>query len=246
MEHFLTALIWGFSGFIHGMSGFGGAILAVTVLSLFLPLTFLVPLAIITSLGINLTVIYSYWRDCDYKILGTMLLASLPGLILGTYALKVIPNAYLQFIMGACLLIFILWQYLHKKNKNSADRLWIRLFASFIAGFSFTSTSLGGPPLAVYVLYANWSPQKVLGTTSAFFLLLGLISVPTLAEGNLFSPTLIEYAIVSTLSTVVGIQLSFKVMKKGGEKLFVKSLLIIILISALLCLYSSTKVILGF
>ena len=245
MELFLIALVWVAAGFIHGISGFGGLVIAVTFLSLFLPLQFTVPLGIINSLVMNSMLAFQYRKHCDYKITGFMLLTSCPGIALGLYVLAFVPNTYLQLVMGILLLFFVFWECTHKTTEPK-DNLVKRAIASFCSGFTFASTSLGGPPVAVYVLHAGWSAQKILGTTALFFLFAGLFIIPGLAVADLVSTKLIEYAIVSMIGTAIGIILSFRFIKTGGMDLFKKSLLIVIFISALLCLYSACKGIMGF
>lgn len=244
MELLLIALVWVIAGFIHGISGFGGLVIAVTFLSLVLPLQLTVPLGIINSLVLNSMLAVQYRKHSDYKIAGFMLLASCPGIALGLYVLAFVPNTYLQFIMGILLLVFVLWECTHKKTE-AKDSLGKRALASFASGFAFASTSLGGPPVAVYVLHAGWSPQKILGTTGVLFFFVGLLIIPGLAFADLFSEKLFEYTIVSMLGTAIGIGLSFRFIDKGGVDFFKKCLLIVIFISALLCLYSSIKEMFG-
>lgn len=241
MELLLTAGIGVLAGFVQGMSGFGGGIIAVTLLSLFLPLQVIVPLSIITSLVMNLVVTYRYRKACEYNILASMLLAALPGIALGIYVLTFISNSYAKLAIGILLLLFVGWKYSYRKAAQGQDHLWQRSLASFTAGFTFGATSLGGPPMAIYVLHAGWSPHKILGTTGLFFFFVSCLSIPGLAMANLLSFSLVKYAIILITSTTLGIYASFRFTKKNEMTSFVRSLLIVIFISAILCLYTSIR-----
>lgn len=232
--------IWLLAGFITGVSGLGAAMVAVPFISLFIDLHTVIPVSTSLVVVLCLELGYIYRKDLLKKELNGMLIGSLPGLVLGTYILIIIPASVLLLTIGIVMVCFVLWQFLHKipQNAGSPSSLKVML-AGFISGVLATSISFSGPPCAVYALHVRWTQKQTLATINMFAGLSSVLGVITYAVTDFLTQEVLFWTALGTPAVTLGILLSIPVNRYINVHLFRTILLIVIGFGGLSCIVKS-------
>jgi len=188
MDLALTPLEWlaatavVFSGtVVQGSIGFGVALLSAPLLYLVNPMLVPAPM-IVVGMSVPTLVFLRERRHVDAR----EILRVLPGIATGVAAAAVVltwvSSGTLELLFGVLVLAAVA---LSVGMRPPARPGWGTLFiAGGMAGFMSTTTSIGGPPLAL--VFQNRSGGHLRGTLSACFVPIGLLSLVALyATGHL-------------------------------------------------------------
>ncbi len=240
------ALIWLFAGFVNGLTGMGGALIAVPLLSLFLDIQVIIPYTCIIVTYICVLVTYKFRNHINFNDIKPLVLSGIPGAILGTVFLIFISPIILQIVMAVFLICYVLWSLLRDKNKSSNLKISINslmCFCGFFSGFAGSSISFSGPPLAIFIIYSKWETIRSLATLTATAVFISIIICLTHAVSGLYNATIFLYVLVTIPSVTIGTILAFPVVSRISPEKFRNILLIIIGISGFL---ASIKAIMSF
>ncbi|GAB7022912.1 sulfite exporter TauE/SafE family protein [Salidesulfovibrio brasiliensis] len=173
LEYTLMFLIIMSAGFVQGLTGFGSVLLSLPLLSLMLDIKTVIPLISLFALCINASVCYSVRRSLSAKRLALLLVATLPGLPVGAWALKHVVQHYLALFLGLTIILFIGYQFLFKPKRIEWRRRWIAL-TGLLAGFLGGSIGANGPPIIIYATTQPWPKDEIKATLAGYFFLAGL------------------------------------------------------------------------
>jgi uncharacterized membrane protein YfcA len=159
---------------LQGAVGFGLSLLTVPILVLVDPALVPVPL-IVASLAPNLGASFRYREGIDARVRWA-LLGSVPGTVLGAYAIAILPQRPLAVSFGVLVLGAVVVSACGLQVTPTTTSL---LAAGIISGFTGTASSIGGPPLAL--VYQRERGLTLRGTMALYFLGGSVLSVVTLA-----------------------------------------------------------------
>nr|WP_321256586.1 sulfite exporter TauE/SafE family protein [uncultured Pseudodesulfovibrio sp.] len=227
---------WFVGGFVSGVSGIGGAMVAVPVAAMFIPMHDLIPLSCILNVIMDGCIACMHFRHCRVSALWPMLVGSIPGAIIGLFILQFVSGAILQGAVGALLLYYVYWQQtFHVKEVH--EESWGRGGAAgFGAGLLGTAISFDGPPIGAYGLYVNWKPRVFLGTLGVFFVIRGTMTCVLQASAGLYTPELFDYVIYGVPATILGTFCAFPVVKHINVETFRRVLMAVIVLAGIVCL----------
>ena len=151
---FLTILI---SALIQGITGFGFALIAVPILSLFILPKEVVPIIVVYGLVTNIMTIMKRRESIRVKELSLLIMAGMIGVPFGVYLLKVLPTNSIKLLAGIIIVLTAVAMVggLRIKFKNEQFATGM---AGFLSGLLNGSTSMSGPPIVLF--YANKNVTK--------------------------------------------------------------------------------------
>ncbi len=228
---------WFISGFVNGLTSFGSAMVVLPLITPLVPPHMLVPLTVIMVIIISSYMIVIYRAGINFKALVPITLAALPGAIMGGFLLKIISPASIQLLAGGFMLLYVIWQIIPKPEKVYPENLPSAVVAGFSSGFINSSISMGGPPVAIYSLLVGWKKEEIFSTLSVSIVLNCSMAAAVHATSGLYSKEMLPFLYQAIPAALIGLICAYPIEKKINKKLFVKIVLIIIAISALLCLY---------
>lgn len=164
---------------VHGVVGFGLNLVAVPVL-LLLDASYVPGPALAAGLVLALLMVGRELPALDRR-LGWAVLGLLPGTALGLLLLTAVAPDRLGVPLGVLVLVAVGLSALRWRPFPTRRAL---AFAGTVSGLLATSTSIGGPPMAL--LYAGSSGAELRSTLSAFFVAVDLLALVALgATGEL-------------------------------------------------------------
>ncbi len=161
--------------YIQSSIGFGLAIIAAPALFVFDPAYVPAPI----TLSVLVLSIASVWDHRDFISVSGLkyaIIGRVPGSMLGALLLIWIDQALLGLLLGASVLFGVLISLRSVTFSPSSGHM---LVAGFLSGFMGTSTSIGGPPMAMVMQHQE--ARHIRANLSAFFLVGSLISLALLA-----------------------------------------------------------------
>lgn len=188
---------------VQGTIGFGLGLLAAPLLLLIeprlVPGPLLVTSLVLTGLLARREMHHIRWRDLGF---------SLPGRVLGTVAaallLHAVPRAHVELALGLLIVVSVL---LSASGLHLAPSPRALFGAGTLAGFMGTTTSVGGPPMAL--VYQHHEGPAIRGTLSAFFVVGVLLSLAGLTIVGRFGVVELKLA----LALLPGVPLGFLISR---------------------------------
>ncbi len=115
----------------------------------------------------------------DLRGVGWMAAGMLPGTILSSFLLPLIPHKALALLLGGLVLAGVA---ISLSGFRFPPYWWVLMLAGFISGSGTVLASIGGPPVAL--VNQNLEPRKLRGTLSGYFLLSGIVALAGLVPAG--------------------------------------------------------------
>ena len=227
---------WILGGFVSGVSGIGGAMVAFPFLAMLLPVHEAIALTCIVNMVMDICLASLHFRFCRVSALWPMLLASVPGSFAGLYILQICSGPVLQGAVGLLLLYYVYWQKTFRARGTIAHPRALGAVAGFGSGLLGTAISFDGPPVGAYGLCMGWEPRVLLGTLGVFFVIRGSLTVSLQATAGFYTPEVLGYALYGAPGVILGTLLAFPVAKRIPQETFRKVLLCVIAVAGVVCL----------
>lgn len=205
-------------------SGLVGSLglVAVPLLSLVMPARDAAGMMLPLLLVMDAIAIWTYRKDCDWRILRIMLPGALIGTLIGWALWSVVSDAMVLLFVGVITLLFILDALLPLRKKLEGlppSRPWGAFWGGF-AGFTSFISHTGGPPFQIYVLPQKLTPVAYSGTTAFFFAIVNTSKlVPYFFLGQLNVSNLTYAAILAPLA-VAGVLVGVYLVRRISVKRF--------------------------
>ncbi|MFT4837250.1 MAG: putative membrane protein YfcA [Psychromonas sp.] len=170
--YLLIAMLLIFCGsFIQSATGFGLAVVTAPILIHLSPEFIPGPIIIV---GLFLGIINSlrYRANISFTGLKHGIMGRIPGTIAGAVLLFYINVAQLSLLLGVTVLMAVVISLLPIKLEPTPRRLMI---AGFLSGLFGTSSSIGGPPMAL--LLQHQQAHLIRANMAAFFVAGGIMSL---------------------------------------------------------------------
>jgi uncharacterized membrane protein YfcA len=160
---------------VQGAVGFGSLLIAAPLLVLIDAK--LVPGPILVS-GLLLALLMAYRerRGLEVRGVGWAFAGRVPGSVVGALILAAVPPEGFDLLVGATVLLGVLASLARVEITPSPAALFS---AGFVAGITGTTTSVGGPPVAL--VYQHESGERLRGALAGFFVMGSVLSMLTLA-----------------------------------------------------------------
>jgi uncharacterized protein len=170
---------------VQSATGFGFALILAPALFAVLGPEEAITALLITSLLLNALVLVEGIRPVRWRPLAPLLLASVPGLAAGVAVLSLLPKAALQIAVGVAVVVAALIQWRtpapHEPREPSVGSACAVGLAS---GALTTSTSVNGPPIALWLQAHGARPDELRSSMAVCFLGLNLAGGVALLVGG--------------------------------------------------------------
>ncbi|KHT64177.1 permease [Photobacterium gaetbulicola] len=204
----LAALLIFLGSFVQTAIGFGLAIVAAPLLFQLSPQYVPAPICIV-ALVISIINAFKLRSSVSIGGLKSAIIGRVPGSLLGGFLLTVVSGATLSLWLGIMVLIAVAISALPYRLKPTPKRM---LIAGFMSGVMGTSSSIGGPPMAL--LMQHEEAAKLRGNLSAFFVITSLMSLFVLFFFGHFTIDHIVITLPLLPAALLGYGLANKVVNK--------------------------------
>jgi hypothetical protein len=189
--------------FVRGIAGFGSGLIAVPLLALFLPLTFVVPLILLLDFTASLVMGGLDFKRVQWREVGMLIPFSVIGVIVGTQLLVNLPLTPMLLILAAFILVFAVRSLLNLKGEKPVSAWWA-IPASLTGGTVGGLFGTGGPPYVIYLNHRIQDKTLLRATFSALFFMEGATRIATFFVAGLLMSQQVWWSALSGLPIMLG------------------------------------------
>ena len=220
---------------LAGVTGFGGAAVLLPALVAAFGVREAVPILTVAQLIGNGSRVWFNRRELDGRVVGWFALGAMPMGLLGGYLFARAPLTALTRLLGAFLLLVVVWRHVAPKRSSSFPVL---AFAGIGAGASFLSALLGsvGPIMAPFFLGYGLVKAAYIGTEALCTVVMRVTTLIAYRQ----TAVLTGFALLAGLALgpimILGSFVGKRIVDRMPERLFVVVIEAVLVVAGLLFL----------
>lgn len=223
---------------IQGMTSFGFSLVALPLLSLFLPLPQIVALLVMYSLGLNLILLVKLVKHIHIKMITMLLVGGVLGTPLGIMVLNIMDASLLKRTAGIAIVVIGLllmkgWR-MHLKQESH-----FYLPIGLVSGVMQGALSLSGPPLVLFLSNQNKDKMVFRANLTAYFTLLNAVTLPGFIMGGLVGPEILGLGLKYLPFMLAGLFFGMMMVSRIDDLKFKKMTLLLIVVSGLMAIITA-------
>ena len=196
-ETLLTAVFGVFvAALTRGFTGFGFGLVAVPLLSLALPPTRVVPFVVALQVIVGALGIRHAWRHCDWRVVGGLSPGLLLGVPLGLAMLTGFRPNPVRLTIGCMILVFVLLLWRGARLPPKPSRI-LTIAVGFASGIMSGLSSMGGPPIVVYLLALSHESAVVRASSIVYFMFAASLSLLLMSLKGMIDREILLWSIAS-------------------------------------------------
>ena len=223
---------WFIGAFVNGLTGMGGALISLPLISLVIPSKSVIVISLMTGAAVGIMSFICYSKLIPRREALEYWLIALPGLLLGSWTLKLVDIQILQMLLAAIIAVNIAVQIFQNwLGTCMAPRKAMKYVCAFFTGFFGGSLGIPGPIMAIYASLLCMDKDKARG----FFISAipsQYLNVAIAAHNGLVTDEVLHTAVWVVPTAFLGFALSRPVVKRIKQETFRKALLMLLGIAA--------------
>ena len=212
MEIVIAVAVIFVGSYVQSSIGFGLAIIAAPGLFFIDPLYVPAPITI-SAFTLSLANAAKHWHSISFEGLKFAIIGRIPGTVAGGLLLFWIGQEQLALWLGISVIVAVLLSLSNVVLKPTPGALFS---AGFLSGFMGTSTSIGGPPMAL--LYQHEENDFIRANMAAFFCVSCLMSLIMLATVGQFGMEHVLISLPLMPATLLGYWVAMKTLQSISHK----------------------------
>ena len=223
------------AGLARGFSGFGSALIFIPLASSLIGARLASPLLLVIDFVAAAPLIPNAWHHAERRDVGTMLLGTLIGVPLGTWALTQIDPLAVRWMIVALIvpmlaLLMSGWRY------RGTPTAALTAFVGALAGFFNGVAQVGGPPIVLYWLRDLTAARVVRANIIVFFAASSVLTIISYLAGGVLTVAVIGLALLTGPAFGIGLWLGSRMFGLAGEETFRRACYALIALAALVSL----------
>ena len=220
------------AGFTQSTTGFGFALVATSLLLFLLEPKSVVAINIILGSINSILILFRWRKHVDLRRVALIFAGSIFGIPLGAYLLTSLDPSTIKLVIAILIIPLAISLLLGRSYRFKHDTLG-HVVAGFISGALVASTSIGGPPVILFLLSQDLDKERFIGTLNAYFISLGLVTIGTYSFLGMITVDILKQVGIFLPALVLGFYAGTKATHRISAALFRKLAVSLILVSAL-------------
>ena len=236
----LGCLVSFVAGLSSGLTSFGCALVAVPLLSLFLPSRTVVPLVLFITNATHAMILAETWKEVDLRKIWPLVACGVISTPLGTYLLLVLDGGVLKLAVGLVIILFaiaLLAGFDKPLRREGVSVALVGVASGLLSG----STAMGGPPVVLFYTNQGVEKRAFRANLNAYFTVLALSTLPWQLAGGLITKTVVLYAVSFLPALMLGTGLGVILVPRVKLTVFRTIVLMIVILSGSLSILSGFK-----
>ena len=206
---------------IRGFNGFGFSAICISGFSFILPAIEIVPIIPALEVVISIFMIPYIWNKIDWRFVFKILLGIIIGSPIGLYLLKHLSPETTH--LSVCLLVIFFSILLMKGYSNQKiNNNYGKIFTGIVSGILNGLSTLGGMPVALFLLITSIQPAVIRGSLAALFFLTDIYAFILSFFSGIVDITTIHRVIPLTIILPIGVFIGNKFFIKSKEETYRK------------------------
>ena len=228
----ITAFV---AGLARGFSGFGSALIFIPLASSIIGAKLASPLLLVIDFVAAAPLIPNSWRHADRRDVGIMLIGSLIGVPIGTWALTQMDPLAVRWMIVALIvpmlaLLMSGWRY------RGTPTAAITAVVGALAGFFNGVAQVGGPPIVLYWLRDATAARVIRANIILFFAASSVFTTISYLIGGVLTTAVAGLCVLAGPAFGVGLWLGSRMFGLASEETFRRICYVLIALAALVSL----------
>ena len=211
--YFVVSVVF-IASIIRGFNGFGFSATCISGFSFILPAIEIVPIIVALEVIISIFMVPYVWNKIDWNFVFKLLIGITIGSPIGLYLLKYLSSD-VTHISVCVLVIFFSFLLMNGYQNKKIDNSYAKIFTGIISGTLNGLTTLGGMPVALFLLVTSIQPAVIRGSLAALFFLTDIYAFILSSLAGIVDITTIYRTLLLIIVLPIGVYI--------GDKFFVKS-----------------------
>ncbi|TXL78123.1 sulfite exporter TauE/SafE family protein [Vineibacter terrae] len=147
------------AGLMRGFAGFGSAMLMAPVFAVLFGPTDMIATVVAIELAVSLQLFPSARGDCDWRIVGPMSVVVCLAMPLGAWLLASVDKGLIVKTVSGIIVVFVLIMASGIRYRGERS-VGAGMVVGALSGVMMATTSVGGPPVLMYLLAGNDPPAR--------------------------------------------------------------------------------------
>jgi len=216
-----------FAAVLRAFTGFGFALAAVPAFSLLMTPTQSVVLSIMLTLAVSLFTLKTFWGQFSIKSMLPMISFSLLGTTIGAYFLAMLSVSSFQLWIGVSVIaacaVLTFYRPAHSEPRASVARV-----AGLASGLMNGFFAIPGPPVVVYAVATQPSPEKARAMLMTFFVFSAGFGFISYSAAGYVSTGSVWLFIATFPAMYLGDKLGYRLFKRYGTRLYRRVALVVL------------------
>ncbi len=220
---------------LAAVTGFGGAAVLLPVLVAVFGIRAAVPILTVAQLIGNGSRVWFNRTELNWRVVGWFALGGVPMALAGGYLFAAAPLAALTRLLGAFLLLVVIWRRVRPRQPRSFPA---PVFAGIGAGSSFLSALLGsvGPIMAPFFLAYGLAKGAYIGTEALSTVVMHVTKLIAYRKTAVLSGADVVDGLALGPIMILGSFLGKRIVNRMPEKVFVAIIEIVLIVAGLVFL----------
>ena len=216
----------------RGVTGFGSGLIAIPLLALMLPLTFVVPYISFIDVLASLVHGWRHRRHTAWREVFMVLPFTAAGVVIALYLLTNIETAVLANALGVFILMFALYSLVSPAIRQHAGVHW-SVVAGSLGGIVGTLFGTSGPLYVIYYRLRGLPKSVFRSTIATIFLVEGIIRLSGYTAAGLYNIEILTWVAASIPLMALGLYIGGHIHTNISERQFQRAIGILLTISGL-------------
>ena len=218
LEIYFIIFIVFVASIIRGFNGFGFSATCISGFSFILPAIEIVPIILILEVFISIFMIPYIWNKIDWSFVLKLLIGIAVGSPIGLYLLKYLSPETTHLYVFLIIIFFSLLLMKGYTNRN-INNDQSKIFTGVISGTLNGLTTLGGMPVALFLLVTSIQPAVIRGSLAALFFLTDVYAFILSFFGGIVDMITIYRTLPLIIILPIGVFIGNKFFIKSKEQL---------------------------
>lgn len=230
--YLLVAIVMLVSAFTQTLTGFGSALVSMSILPPSLGIQVASPLVALMAITLESILLIRFRGAINFKAVWRLSLAALVGIPIGLVLARTVSEDIVLAVLGFILVGYSLYALITPHLPELKLPVWAFVFG-FIGGILSGAYNVAGPAAVIYGNCRRWQPDEFRSNLQAFFLVNdAFVMVNHGLAGNL-QPSVWAYYIVALPAILLGIFFGLKLDRRINPDVFRKLVQVMLIIMGL-------------
>ena len=221
VEIYFVVFVVFIASIIRGFNGFGFSATCISGFSFILPAIEIVPIILALEVIISIFMVPYVWSKIDWSFVFKLLIGIIIGSPIGLYLLKYLSSDVTH--ISVCVLVVFFSFLLMKGYENKKiDNSYAKMFTGIISGTLNGLTTLGGMPVALFLLITSIQPAVIRGSLAALFFLTDIYAFTLSFFAGIVDVTTIFRVIPLIIILPIGVFIGNNFFVKSKEETYRK------------------------
>ena len=206
---------------VRGFNGFGFSATCISGFSFILPAIEIVPIILILEVLISIFMAPYVWNKIDWNFVFKILIGITIGSPIGLFLLKYLSPETTHLYVCVIIIFFSILLMRGYSNKN-INNTKSKIVTGIISGTLNGLTTLGGMPVALFLLITSIHPAVIRGSLAALFFLTDVYAFILSFFAGIVDMTTIYRTLPLIIILPIGVYIGDKFFVKSREALYKK------------------------